>query len=89
MVEYLYNAIRAVAGQEITIAARIVEDNTTLTSGCGLMLHNKEGEELIAMVNGNYVNGVWEFTIPKEVTKGLRGRYWYCICHNDKILCFQ
>lgn len=90
MIEYLYNAIRATAGQDITIAARITEKNEDITTGCGLMLHDKKGG-LLTTVDGNYTEaeGIWNFTITADVTSGLKGRYWYCICHDNSNLCFK
>ena len=87
-IEYLYDCIRATAGNEIPITAVITDDNgDIITEGCGLMLHNDT--EMIAKINGVYINDEWCFTIPAEATKNLSGRFWYCICHNDANLCFK
>lgn len=90
MVEYLFNAVRAVAGQDITIAARITDDSgTPITDSCGLMFHGDN--DLITMVSGVYYTDeqLWQFTIAAEVTEGLQGRYWYCFCENGNNLCFK
>jgi hypothetical protein len=90
MVEYLHDAIRATAGQEITISAKITDDNEAIIKdSCGLMLY--DGEDMLVMVNGFYYEDTEQiqFTIPAEVTKGLKGRYWYCFCQNGKSLCFK
>lgn len=89
MIEYLYNAIRATAGKDISIAAKITtESGATLTDICSLMLSNDKGE-LISSVAGSLVDDAWQFTIPAEITKGLNGRYWYCFCTSDTNLCFK
>lgn len=92
MIEYLYDAIRAAAGNDITITAEITNDEgEELTDACSLMLHDVDKETLITMVPGEYFaeDGEWRFTIPGEVTKGLSGRFWYCICYHDVSLCFK
>ena len=89
MIEYLYNAIRAAAGNDIAITALITDDSgVDITEGCSLMLHDKDRETMIAQFYGDYVNGEWLFIIPAEITRGLNGRYWYCIKHNNSNLCF-
>lgn len=87
-IEYLYDAIRATAGQDITISAVITDDNgEAITDACGLMFH--DDENMLAKVDGELDGAEWIFTIPAEVTKGLTGRYWYCICRNETNLCFK
>ena len=90
MVEYLYNTIMAVAGQDITIYALITnDDEQVITTGCSLVLYNDE-EELVS-VDGIYLpeSLQWEFTIPANATSGRDGRYWYSVQHNNKSLCFK
>lgn len=90
MVEYLYNTIVAVAGQDITIYALITDDDEqVITTGCSLVLYNDE-EELVS-VDGIYLpeSLQWEFTIPANATSGRDGRYWYSVQHNNKSLCFK
>lgn len=90
MIEYLYDAIRAVAGQDITIAAQITdEEGISITDGCSLMLHGEDS--LITMVDGVYTPelDMWTYTIPADVTEGLKGRYFYSISRNDSSLCFK
>lgn len=90
MIEYLYNAIRATAGTPITIAAIITDDaDSPIEEGCSLVLHNDS--EMIAMVEGVYNSDLatWEFTLEPEITADLCGRFWYCIKHNDEMLCFK
>jgi hypothetical protein len=88
MIEYLYDCIRATAGQDITVAAVITDDNgEALTSGCGLMLH--DDENMIVRVNGVFDGEQWNFTIPADATANRVGRYWYCICRGEESLCFK
>lgn len=92
MVEYLYDAIKTVAGQEAVINAVITDDNEQdITQGCMFILHDVDGHKVKAMIGGSYLgeNGMWEFRIPASVTTGLSGRYWYCIQHNESNLCFK
>lgn len=92
VVEYMYNAIKAVAGQDITIYAYVTDNNEQIvTTGCCFMLHDKDGKGEIADVPGVYLpdHYQWEFTIPAAATEGLEGHYWYCIQHNDSNLCFR
>lgn len=89
MIEYLHNAIRAMAGADIIIEAKVSKENgSAITTGCRLVLHTPDEKMLIA-VNGDYVGEVWQFIIPAEVTKGLKGRHWYCIQYNENPLCFK
>lgn len=88
MVEYLYDAIRATAGQDICICASITDDDgVAITDSCGLMLH--DDNSMITRVNGTFDGELWSFIIPSDVTEGLTGRYWYCICRNNTNLCFK
>ena len=87
-IEYLWNCIRATAGQDICICAEITDDDgNAITDACGLMLH--DDYDMLTKVNGSFDGEQWSFEIPAEVTKGLKGRYWYCICRNDTNLCFK
>lgn len=90
MTEYLYDAIAAVAGQDITVNAVITDDTgQAITTGCSMVLHDDNGE--LVEVKGTYVSEdeAWEFTIPADATTGLSGRYWYCMRHNKSNLCFK
>lgn len=88
MIEYLYDAIRATAGSDIQIAARVLDDlGNPIVEGCEFIL-NIDDETMIT-VGGDYKDGIWTFPIPAEFTKGLKGRYWYCMRHNDEQLCFM
>lgn len=92
MVEYLYDAIRAVAGQEIKVEAYITDENENLiTEGCYFVLHDKAGNEMLLAKDGTYLPefSCWEFVLAPEETKGLSGRHMYCIQHNDSNLCFK
>lgn len=89
MIEYLYNAIRATAAQDITLTAILTDaDGKPIETNCALMLHNDT--DMIGKYNGIYlINGVWNFTIPAEATKDLTGRFWYCICEKNSDICFK
>lgn len=79
MIEYIYDVIKATAGEDFTISAKAKnEDGTCVTSGCHLRLYNDK--ELITTIDGECINEVWGFRVPGELTKGLKGRYWYSIC---------
>ena len=88
MIEYLYDAIRASSGEDITISAKAInEDGSCITSGCHLHLY--DDESLIALIDGEIVDEIWEFTIPAEQTKGMKGRFWYAICGGEGTLNFR
>lgn len=86
MIEYLYDAIRATTGSDITIVARVTEDDESVVGTC-LALHI-DAEHMI-MIEGELVNEVYQFTIPAEVTAGLSGRYSYCFMKEGQPLCFK
>lgn len=87
-IEYLYDAIRATSGEDITICAVITdEDGTNITENCHVMLY--DDLMLLATINGVYDGKEWEFNIPGNVTSGKAGRFWYCICTNDNSLSFK
>ena len=92
MVEYLYDAIRAVAGMEVKVNAFITDENEqSITENCFFVLHEPDGDKMIASTAGTYLpeNLMWEFIIPEEITKDLKGRYWYCIQHDKSNMCFK
>ena len=90
MVEYLYDAIKAVAGQEFTINVYITDDEEQLiTENCDMVIHGEEHE--ICCTVGEFIpeESFWAFTVPAEATLGWSGRYQYCIRHDGKNLCFK
>lgn len=88
MIEYLYDAVRATAGEDICICAEITDDlGESITEPCHLMLY--DDLSLIGTAGGFYDGEKWEFVIPADSTRGLNGRYWYCICANEESLCFK
>ena len=92
MVEYLYDAVRALAEQDIPIRAIITdEEENQITENCKLVLHDKDAEQMLLKVDGVYLpeNLIWEFVIPAEATKDMRGRYWYCVQHDGNAMCFK
>lgn len=87
MVEYLLNAIRANAGEDISVIASISEDGIPVNEGCDFMLHIDDNSMVV--VDGEYQDGYWHFTIPAAATKDLKGRYSYCLRRDGKTLCFK
>lgn len=88
MVEYLYNAIRATAGDEITIVAKISNnDGTPINDNCTLVIYADCNTPIV--VNGVYKEGIWSFTISASVTKDLKGRYYYCFYKRDEAIAFK
>lgn len=87
-IEYLYDVVKAIAGEEINICAEITDamDNP-ITSGCSIVFIDKDFST-IGEYAGTYADGDWIFTIPAEATKGMEGRYWYRIKFKDGSLCF-
>lgn len=73
MVEYLYDAIKAVAGQDIGVSARITDDDGVVAENCRLVLHSDTSD--IGSVEGLYLpeDELWAFVIPAEMTNGLKG----------------
>lgn len=91
MIEYLHDAIRAVAGQDMPIYALFGNDDGSFVSeDCWFMLHDKDGS-MLAAVEGSFnaETGQWTFDVPASVTAGLSGRYWYCFQHEGSNLCFK
>lgn len=90
MIEYLYDTIRAVAGQEMAINAVVVDENQDLIKNdCNFVLHIDD--TTMVMTPGEYEGstGIWTFNVPASATVGLKGRYWYCIQHNNSNMCFM
>jgi hypothetical protein len=89
MIEYLYDAIRAAAGNDIAIQAEITDDNgNNIIEDCYLVLHDKD-DSMLANISGSYEEGIWTFLINAETTKDLKGRYMYCIRCANSSLCFK
>lgn len=88
MIEYLYDVIRVSAGGDATITAEATDGaGNPISDGCYFILYLEDNK--IISFSGDCVNGIWNFTIPADITKDLKGRYWYCIKHNDNDLCFK
>lgn len=88
MVEYLYDAIRASAGDEVSLGAVI--SDATGEEDCLLYLYNDAKEEFFCSEGlFDVENGYWGFTIPSSITQTLSGRYWYCICDRGTTLQFK
>ena len=88
MIEYLYDAIRATAGSDIQIAAKVLDDlGQPIADECDLIIHLDD--DYMLTIGGDYVEDTWVFAIPADFTKDLKGKYWYCIKHNSEQLCFK
>ena len=88
MVEYFYDCIKAITGEDISICAQITDtDGNYITSGCSLLFLDKDFEQ-IAEYDGTYTDGMWVFVIPAIATKGLEGRYWYRIKYKNGSMSF-
>lgn len=90
MVEYLYDAIKATAGEDIPIIMEIRNpEGELVTEGCGFSIHCEDGQ--ICRVEGTYSESeqIWRFVIPAELTKGHTGRHYYCVCKEDGTLSFK
>lgn len=87
MIEYLLDAIRATAGTDNVVTARVTQDDDTpITDGCEFVIH--DGNRHLSF-DGVCQDGIWSFEIPAEATKDFKGRYMYCIKRYDEQLCFQ
>lgn len=85
MVEYILDTILATSGTDAEVVASIKDEFfEPITKDCSLRLHI--GEDMITIA-GDYIDNLWLFVIPAEVTKDLKGRYFYCIAHNNEMLC--
>jgi hypothetical protein len=89
LIEYVYNAIRATAGEDNYICAVITDDTGEAILDCYTHLMIYDDLSLIATVDGSCIDGVWEFYLSPSITSGLQGRYWYCICADNESLCFK
>ena len=88
MVELLYDAVKAISGEDINILAEITDsDNKDIETGCSLIFINKDFAT-IGEYEGTYSDAAWTFVIPAAATKGMEGRYWYRIKYNDDSLSF-
>lgn len=89
MVEYLFDAIKAVAGETFTVAAEITNDvGNPITEQCNLVIYDADGKE-IGEAAGTLMEDIWNFNIPATLTSGLSGRYWYCIKCGTESLNFK
>lgn len=90
MIEYIYNAIRATAGEDIPVTAKITDDAGECLEGCMLCLFDKDSTTKLTGVTGVTTEGLTQFVIKGADTAGLRGRYWYAVCdRNDNSISFK
>lgn len=88
MVEILYDVVKAIAGEDISICAQITDVNgANIENSCSLVFLDKDFEQ-IAEYDGTYTDGMWVFVIPAIATKGLEGRYWYRIKYKNGSMSF-
>lgn len=88
MIEYLYDSIRATAGEDITITAKVTdEEGKDIATNCFLRLY--DNDILLTKISGECISGLWQFTIPAEATANLNGRYWYCLCNGSNTFNFK
>ena len=88
MVEYLYDVVKGIAGENIDVIAEITDaDGKDITSGCSLLLIDKDYSPL-GEYEGTYADGAWTFTIPADITYYMDGCYWYRIKYKDNSLSF-
>ncbi len=91
MIEYLYDAIRVVAGQDLAIRAVIDNDENDepITENCNLVLHFKDGSMFVAPGLYDPEVNQWTFNVPGTATAGQSGRHQYCLQHDGANLCFK
>ena len=88
MIEYLHTAIRASAGENIAISAEVTDElGNIVTEDCALIIYLENNG--ILMIGGNCIDGIFTFEVPGDMTKDLKGRYWYCVRHNGEPVCFK
>lgn len=90
MVEYIYDVIKMTSGENNEITAIITDDEEDpITEGVDFFLYDKDGQ-VMSIINGIFEEGyLWHFLIPAEITKGLKGRFWYSIKSVNGDLCFM
>lgn len=89
MIEYIHNAVMTSAGEEITITAKVINELGEVIDGCHLSLFDNNDATIVS-TTGITTDDITQFTVPAEATKGLKGRYWYCICgHDNTSYCFK
>lgn len=78
MIEYLHRAVKATAGKEVVITAKILDDN--ITTDCKLCLYDDKKE--INTFDNYYDmdNETLYFILPADAFPHT-GRYFYTICH--------
>jgi hypothetical protein len=89
MIEYIGEMIKATAGEDLCIIARVIDSFGDTLETCHMSVY--KGDERLFMVEGMLnEDNQYEFYIPAEATAGLKGRYGYCVCDKDGIsLCFK
>lgn len=90
MVEYLHDAIKASAGSDIYIQARVLDEfGNEVKENVFFILHDKEDvSKHILEAEASDGGDACIFEIPAEITKEFKGRYWYSIKHGNEQLSF-
>ena len=82
MIEYLHTTIRAAAGDETAISAKITDaSGAIVVDTCSLCLF--DGDKEILHIDGVLDGAVWTFIIDGAITATLAGRYWYKVCDKN------
>lgn len=92
MIEYLHDAIRASANEDIEITAILTDGlGLPIAEECYFNLFLEQGGGPLITVPGTFIEelGTWEFTVPAAEIKGMEGRYWYSISHENESLSFK
>jgi hypothetical protein len=90
MIEYIYDVIRATSGQPFQITAKLTkDDNTPITTPCFLAIYDINEENIVSIEGTNAGDGLWVFPVPAEITKGRKGKHWYCLGNEGVNLCFK
>lgn len=89
MVEYLHDLIRASAGEDIDILVKAADAYGDPIAGCAFSVFD-DTRKLFTITGIPVDDYVWQFRIPADATRGLHGKFKYCICdHEESSLCFK
>ena len=87
MVEYIYDAIKATAGENASIVAKITNYDGSNIERCDMYIFDNNSE--IFSVAGSFDGELWTFNISGQLTDGLKGRYWYEINNGGYSISFK
>lgn len=89
MVEYIFDVIKASAGEDIVITARITDEGNDSIYGTNFYLLDDEGKVVYTAVGSYVEEDIWTFEIPSTITQGLSGRFWYYVTGDNRGLNFK